>query len=118
MGDTPNFDDLKAECDSNRLEHCFHYLFTQELVENESFVELLVEECQVVVTRMQKRQELLQECQSFSPFGPVSSNGIQCMREVQRKDGRIFAALNSILVLARDAGEEKRRHVAIMEQFV
>ena len=118
MADTPNFNDLKEECNSNRLENCFHFLFMQEMVENESFVELLVEECQLVVNRMQKRQELLQEGQSFSPFGPVSSNGLQCMREAQRKDSRIFAALNDVLVLVREAGEEKRRHVAIMEQFL
>ena len=118
MADTPNFNDFKEECNSNRLENCFHFLFMQEMVENESFVELLVEECKVVARRMQKRLELLQEGQAFSPFGPVSSNGMQCMREAQRKDGRIFAALNSVLVLARDAGEEKLSHVAIMEQFL
>ena len=117
MGETPHFDDLKVQCNSNRLEHCFCFLFMQEAAENESFIELVAEECEVVTNRMQKRQQLLQEGQSFSPFGPVSSNGFQCMREAQRKDGRLFAALNTVLVLAREAGEEKRRHVAIMEQF-
>ena len=37
------------------------------------------------------------------------------MREAQRKDGRLFAALNIFLVLAREAGEKKRRHVSITE---
>ena len=118
MGHTPNFDDLKEECNSNKLEHCFSYMFTQEMIDNETFVELLVEELRVISERMQKRQEMLQEGQSFSPFGPVSINGLQCMREAQRKDGRIFAALNAVLVLAREAGEEKQRHVALMERFL
>lgn len=117
MGETPNFDDLKVECNSDRLEHCFHFLFLQEVFENESFVELIVQECEVVTNRMHRRQQLLQEGQRFSPYGPVSSNGLQCMREAQRKDGHLFNALNAVLVLGREAGEEKCNHVAIMEQF-
>ena len=117
MSQTPNFDALKEECNSDRLEHCFHFLFMQESFENQRFVELLVEECELVANRMQRCHELLQEGQTFSPFGPVPSNGLQCMREAQRKDCRIFAALNTVLVLAREAREEKRRHMATMEHF-
>lgn len=80
MSRTPNFDDLKEDCNSNRLEHCFCYSFMQELAENESFVALLVEECELVSSRMEKHRELLQEGQTFSPFDPVSSNGLQCVR--------------------------------------
>ena len=59
MGETPNFDDLKVECNSHRLEHCFRFLFMQEAAENESFIELVAEECEVVTNRMQQRQQLL-----------------------------------------------------------
>lgn len=59
---------------------------------------LLVEECGVVTNRMQKRRDLLQEGQTFSPFDRVSNNGLQCMREAQRKDGRILAVLNASYV--------------------
>ena len=77
MSRTPNFDNLKEDWNSNRLEHCFRYSFMQELDENESFVALLVEECELVSSRMEKRPKLVQEGQTFSPFDPVSSNGLQ-----------------------------------------
>lgn len=60
---------------------------------------------------------MLQEGQSFSLFDLVSGNGLQCMREALYKDGHILAALIVVLDLAREARDEKRRHVATMEQY-
>ena len=117
MAHTPNFDDLKEECNSDRLEHCFRYFFMQLADENESFIALLEDECEVVQSRMQKQLELLQEGQGFNPFDHAVANGLQCMREAQVKDSRILAALNVVLVLAREARDEKRRHVSIMERY-
>lgn len=117
MSQTPNFDELKVECNSNRLEHCYRYMFMQEEDENESFIALMYEECEVVRRRMQRRRELLDEGQTFSPFCRVSGNGLQGMTESQYTDGLILAALTRVLELACGARDEKRRHVATMERY-
>ena len=116
MAATPNFDQLKAVCNSNRLEHCFHFLFMKDAAVNETFVSILEEEYEVVRRRMYKYQQLLQEGRRFSPFYVAAGDGLRCMREAQYKDGLIFNALNVVLDLAREAREEKARHVATMKQ--
>lgn len=117
MSYTPNFDELKEACNSNRLEHCFRYLFMQEAEENEGFIVLLREECDTVRSRMQKRRQLLEEGQRFSPFDPVAGDGLKCMQDAQYKDGHILAALNVVLDYALEARDEKAEHVTTMEQY-
>ena len=117
LGSTPNFDELKEACNSDRLEHCFRFFFMKEVGENEAFITLIDEECDDVRCRMQKRLNLLREGQTFSPFDPVSSDGLRCMREAHNKDGEILRALIVVLDLACEASEEKCEHVATMEQY-
>ena len=117
MSSTPNFDELKNDCNSDRLEHCYRFLFMQEAAENDGFITLIDEECDDVRRRMQKRQFLLQEARAFSLFNSVSIDGQLCMREAQNKDGQILAALIAVLDLAREAREERRRHVSTMEKY-
>lgn len=118
MVSTPNFEELKEACGSNRLEHCFRFLFMQEASENEGFIRLLDEKCDDVRHRMQKRRELINEGQKgFSVFDPVSGDGLQCMQEAQYTDGQILAALMHVLDLAREAMDEKHTHVEKMEQY-
>ena len=103
MSSTPNFGKLKNDCNSDRLEHCYRFLFMQEAAENDGFITLIDEECDDVRRRMQKRQFLLQEARAFSLFNSVSIDGQLCMREAQNKDGQILAALIAVLDLAREA---------------
>jgi hypothetical protein len=56
---TPRFDELKEECDLNRLEHCFRLFFMQQVAVNDGLITLLEEECQAVRLRMQRQHELL-----------------------------------------------------------
>lgn len=117
MSSTPNFDELKKDCNSDRLEHCYRFLFMQEAAENEGFITLIDEECDDARRRMQKRRLLLQEATTFSLFNSVSVDGQLCMREAQNKDSQILAALIGVLDLAREAREERRRHVVTMEKY-
>ena len=78
MGSTPTIDQLKVDCNSNRTEHGFRYLFMQDEAEAEMFV-----------TRL----------------------------EGHYKDGLILSALNAVLQVAREATQEKHRHVITMEQY-
>lgn len=116
MASTPNFDELKAACNSSRLEHCFRFLFMQDANEAENFVTLLEEECERVRARLYKYQQLLQEGRRLSPFDPVVVDRLRCMTGAQYKDGLVLNALNVVLDLAREARDEKLGHVATMEQ--
>ena len=118
MSSTPNFDEVKEACNSDRLEHCFRFLFMKDLRENDAFISLIDEECDDVRQRMQHRRRLLQEGRAFSPFDPVSGDGLECMRQAQNKDGEILAALMVVLDLAREAREQKHEHVTMMEQYL
>ena len=117
MAFTPNFDDLKERCNSNRLEHCFRFLFMQHASHNDGFITFLEEECEEVRSRMRHQRALLQEGKRLSPFDPVSDDGLQCIKEALYKDGQILSALFVVLDLARDARDEKRAHVSMMEQY-
>ena len=117
MAFTPNFDELKEQCNSNRLEHCFRFLFMQEASHNDGFITFLEEECEEVRRRMRQQRALLQEGKRLSPFDPVSVDGLQCIKEALYKDGQLLAALVVVLDLARDARDEKRAHVSVMEQY-
>lgn len=116
MSSTPNFDELKEDCNSNRLQDCFRYLFTREAAENDDFIRLIDDECDAVRSRMQYRRLLLQEGTAFSPFDPVYADGEQCMREAQNKDGEILHALIVVLDLAREAREERISHLGKIEK--
>ena len=89
MAGTPNFDQLKVACNSNRLEHCFRFLFMEDAAVNERFVSVLEKEYEVVRCRLYKYQQLIQEGRRFSPFDVAVGDGLRCMREAQYKDGLI-----------------------------
>ena len=117
MASTSSFDQLKVACNSNRLEHCFRFLFMEELAKNESFITVLEAQYEAVRQRMVKHRNLLQEGRSFSCFNPVTVDGLRCTSEGQYKDGLILNTLLVVLELAREAREEKRAYVSVMEQY-
>ena len=117
MAGTPNFEQLKDACGSGELHHAFQFLFLQEEAENDGFIMLLGEKCDDVRRRMDKRRELLEEGENFSPMDPVAGDGLECIEEAQEKDDEILAALIVVLDLAREARVEKRAHVAKMEKY-
>ena len=75
MSSTPNFDELKNDCNSDRLEHCYRFLFMKEAAENDGFITLIDEECDDARRRMQKRRLLLQEARAFGLFNSASIDG-------------------------------------------
>ena len=116
MAMTPTIDQLKVDCNSNRTEHCFRFLFMQDAAEAEMFVTRLEVECEAVRSRMLKYRRLLQEGRWLSPFDVAADDALRCTSEGQYKDGLILNALNVVLELAREAREERREHVPTMEQ--
>ena len=117
MGSTPTIDQLKVDCNSNRTEHGFRYLFMQDETEAEMFVTRLEVEREAVRSRMLKYQRLLHEGRWMSPFDVAADDALRCTREGHYKDGLILTALNAVLEVAREARQEKHRHVITMERY-
>ena len=97
MGERPNIDQLKRECGSNQLKHCFKYLFVQEWNENEALIMYVGQKCADLETKIERRDELIQEAQSFGPFHDVATVGADCMIQTQQRDRDILAALHVVL---------------------
>ncbi|PWA96705.1 hypothetical protein CTI12_AA036280 [Artemisia annua] len=115
MVSTPNFDELKVACGSDEVKHCFKFLFVQEESEHSGFIRKLVEWCDGLHDKIAKFADLMQEGQSFSHFDIPAMDGMECLAEAQAKNGEILQALLGVLDLAREAREDKRRHVMVME---
>ena len=117
MGGTPTIDRLKVDCNSNRTEHAFRYLFEQDEAEVEMFVTRLEVECEVVRARMLKYGRLVHEGQWLSPFDMAADDAVRCTMEGRHKDALILNALNVVLELAREARQERHEHVTTMMQY-
>lgn len=115
MGGRPNIDQLKQACGSNQLQHCFKYLFVQEWKENEALIMYIGQKCDDLETKIQRRDELIEEGQSFGLFHDVASDVVKCMTETQLRDRQILAALVGVLDLAHEGRTEKERHVGLMD---
>ena len=117
MALTPNFDELKAACRSDKLQHAFRLLFLHEEADIEGLIMVLNERCDDVRARIVKKRELLREGESFSASDPVAVNGLLCLQEAQNKEFNLLAAMVALIDLAHEARTEKRRHGLTMEQY-
>ena len=115
MGGRPNIEQLKQECGSNQLKHCFKYLFVQEWNKNEALIMHVGQKCAGLQEKIERRDELIQEAQSFSHFHDVATNAVDCMFQTQQRDRDILAAMHVVLNLAREARVEKQQHVGLMD---
>ena len=115
MAATPNFDELKAICGSNEIKDCFKFFFVQEEAENEGFIRKLVEWCDGMHEKIAKFGEMLEEGHSFSHFDVLEWDGMECLVEAHARNGVVLQAFLRLLDVLRQAREEKRRHVMVME---
>lgn len=114
MAATPQLDEYKKACGSDKLNHALRVLFLHEEADNEGIILLLVEKCDDVRARIATKRALLEEVGNFSPSDIAVGSGLQCLQEAQNKD---FQLLVAALDLASEARIEKRRHVVTMEQY-
>ena len=115
MGARPNIEQLKESCGSSELHHCFKYLFVQEWRENEDLIRFIGQKCANLEGNIERREQLMQEGESFGPFHNVAPDAVDCMVETQQRDQDILAALAAVLDLAREGRTEKERHVGLMD---
>ena len=112
---TPHFDELKALCGSNESKDYFMYLFVQELGENEGFIRKITEWCDGLHEKIDKFEAMLEEGQRVSDFDAPHWDGMECLAEARGKNGVVLQAFLRLLDVLREAREEKRRHVMVME---
>ena len=117
MGSTPNLNELKKACDSDKLHHALRLLFLYEEADNEGLIMVMNEKCDDVRARIGKKRALLQEAGSFNASNPVVANGVQCLEEAQSKDFKLLGALVVLLDQLHEERSEKRRYVLMMEQY-
>ena len=117
MAFTPTFDQLKAICDSSESKDYFKYLFVQEEGENEGFIRKFIEWCDGLREKIAQFEAMLQEGQHFSDFDAAHWDGMECLTEAQVKNRVILQAFLHVLDVLRDAREQKRRHVMVMEVY-
>ena len=114
---TPELDEYKKACGSDKLHHVLRVLFLHEEADNEGIILLLVEKCDDVRARIATKRALVEEVGNFSPSDPAVVSGLQCLEEAHNKNFQLLAALVAVLDLASEARIEKRRHVVTMEQY-
>ncbi|PWA74701.1 hypothetical protein CTI12_AA251300 [Artemisia annua] len=115
MVSTPNFDELKDICGSNEIKDCFKFLFVQEETEIKGFIRKLVEWCDGMHEKIAKFGQMIEEGQTFSDFDVGAWDGMECLVEAQARNGVVLQAFLRLLDVMREAREEKRRHVMVME---
>ncbi|PWA78574.1 hypothetical protein CTI12_AA167070 [Artemisia annua] len=115
MVSTPNFDELKGICGSNESKEYFKFLFVQEEAENEGFIRKVIELCDGMHGKIAKFGAMLEEGQRFSHFDVAHWDGMECLVQAQARNGVILQAFLRLLDVLREAREEKRKHVLVME---
>lgn len=115
MVSTPHFDQLKALCGSNESKDYFKYLFVQELGENQGFIRKITEWCNGLHEKIDQFGVMLEEGQRFSDFDVAHWDRMECLVEAQARNGVFLQAFLQLLDVLREAREEKRRHVMVME---
>ncbi|PWA77965.1 hypothetical protein CTI12_AA220620 [Artemisia annua] len=117
MASTPNFDELKALCGSDEIKDCFKFLFGQEETLNDGFIRKVVEWCDGLHEKIAKFADLLEEVRTFNVLDTVVADGMECLVEAQASNGVILQTVLRLLDVLREARDEKRRHVMVMEVY-
>ncbi|PWA75806.1 hypothetical protein CTI12_AA224770 [Artemisia annua] len=115
MVSTPNFDELNAICGSNESKEYFKFLFVQEEAENEGFITKTIEWCDGMHEKIAMFGAMLEEGQRFSHFDAAHWDGMECLVQAQARNRVILQAFLQLLDVLREAREEKRKHVMVME---
>ncbi|PWA63917.1 hypothetical protein CTI12_AA348740 [Artemisia annua] len=115
MVSTPKFDELKVICGSDESKHYFKYLFAQDEGENEGLIRKIVALCDGLHDKIAQFGAMLEEGQRFSRFDVAHWDGMECLVEAQARNGVILQAFIRLLDVLREAREEKRKHVMLME---
>ncbi|PWA89238.1 hypothetical protein CTI12_AA111910 [Artemisia annua] len=115
MVSTPMFDQLKAMCGSDESKDYFRYLFAQDEVENEGLLRKIVALCDGLHDKIAQFGAMIEEGQRFSHFDAAHWTGMECLVEAQARNGVVLQAFVRLLDVLREAREEKRRHVMVME---
>ena len=115
MAATPNIDELKKAGGSEKLGDAFKLLIAHEKSEKQGFLMRLGEESDQLRSVIEKREQTINEADSFGHFNVVAATGHDCLFVTQLRDQRKLDLLAQLLLLAREGMDEKDAHVEMIE---
>ncbi|PWA79850.1 hypothetical protein CTI12_AA201060 [Artemisia annua] len=111
MSCTPTFQELRKVADSDDLQDVFHLLFSQDFTENEGLITVLEQKRDDFLMKIECFKKLIVEGESFCPFHEGGDMSLEFMKETLERDKKMVAGLISVLDLAREGRNEKKRHL-------
>ena len=107
MAATPNLNEIKEACGSNDLADCYKFLFSHNKADDLGFLARMGQERDQLVAIMEKREQDMNESDSFGPFHEVATDVHDCLFEMQMADRSKLELLTELLVVSREAAQAK-----------
>ena len=115
---TPLLDELKELCGSDKLHHCFKFLFGHEHTATEAFIRNIAECCNELETIIEQRTARMTEVWLLDHDDEEAAWQIyECLRLDQVRERKRLEVLTALLFEVRGGLSEKEEHIGIMEGF-
>ena len=118
MSETPNLDELKDMCGSDKLHKCLKFLFSQEIPLNELMIQCLGKKRDELQENVDKRTKRMDDILELNvDEEEAADDGYQSLHEVQVMERRLLESLSAILVDLCALVARKEEAVADMDFY-
>lgn len=118
MSGSPNLDELKDLCGSDKLHKCFKFIFSQEIPLNEVMIQCLGEKRDELRISVDKRTKRMAEVLDLNfDEEEAAADGYESLEEVQVMERRLLESLSAILVDLRALVSKKEEAIADMDYY-
>lgn len=118
MSGSPNLDELKDMCGSDKLHKCLKFLFSQEIPLNEIMIQCLGEKRDELRISVDKRTERMAEVLELDfDEEEAADDGYESLHEVQVIERRLLESLSAIVVDLRALVSKKQEAIADMDYY-
>ena len=118
MSGSPNLDELKDLCGSDKLHKCLKFLFSQEIPLNEVMIQCLAEKRDELRINVEKRADQVDEVLTINfDEEEAAEDGYESLHEVQVMERRLLESLSAIVVDLRALVSKKEEAIADMDYY-
>ena len=115
---TPNLDELKAMCGSEKLNKCIKFLFGQEIPINEVMIQCLAEKRDELRVNVEKRSDQVDEVLTINfDEEEAAEDGYESLHDVQVMERRLLESLSAIVVDLRALVARKQQAIEDMDFY-